>query len=342
VVQGHNKVTADGRLEHPEVHTDYRSIRLPAILAHPAITTVGDLAADWADAERDWKRGVLETKQHFYNSQLAMSWIRKEKEPEVETLRSHVGGYLMGVAPVGVQVVTHFVDVQKDHVWFMAVGWGHQFEGWVIDARRIETGDTEKAENWHLVRSFAAKRWPLAEADGWYLPATVSGVDMRYHGETVRQVCLDWAEMECYPCMGYDQTSPYIASRRYKRVKINEFETRYDLNSDMFKDSIHHQLYVSDVPGPGYLHLPSDMVGEHLKQLIAEHQVRKRAGKSRREVLTWQLIREGADNHLWDCLAGNRFLAELKGVAALGPWAPLAPRAVAVDAGHAKAIRTKY
>ncbi len=341
VVQGDNEILPNGKLGHPETFTDYHSIQLPALLVHPAITTVGDLAAEWADQTRAWRLGRKKKRQHFWNSQLAQDWVEQEKEPQEEKLRAHADIARQGVVPVGVQVITAFADIQVDHAWLMVVGWGYQFEGWIIHADRIDTGDTEKLENYKLIHDFFAKLWPVAEPEGKFLRATIEGIDMGYQSETVRTACRRWADLNAVPVKGFGSQDPYISAKLYRPVKITDYETRYDVNVDLYKDAIHRQLFVAEVPGPAYIHLPKDLPDDHLRQFLAEHSVRKQAGRTKREVVTWEKIRSNLDNHLWDCLVGNRFLADLIGVAALGPAQPIVPRA-ARPVVHEKPIRTKY
>ena len=134
-----------------------------------------------------------------------------------------------------------------------------------------------------------------------------------------------------------------MPGRMSRPVKLSDDLTRFDINVDRFKSSIYRQLFVADVPGPGYIHLYRGIPEEFLKQFVTAHQIREKRG--RRDFLVWvENDSHGHEpDHLRDLLVYNRFLAEISGVAALAD--PKAKTVAAVVPGRAvskRAIRTKY
>ena len=316
-----------------------RSFRITALMLHPAIQTIDYLAARWAAAQQEKHRGNTRPLQGFINSRLAETWELKESEPDEARLNPHITGSDQGVVPAGARIVTAAIDVQIDHVWFAAVAWGWQFEGWLIDARRIETGSTEKIENFECVRPYVEKRWDMAADPDTVMRARMIGVDAGYRTEQIYSVCRMWADLPVAPIMGWAENR--ISGRLYRTVKVSDGLIRYDLNADRFKDSIYRQLFVAEAPGAGFLHLYGGIPAEFLRHFIGEHQILRTEG--RREFLTWVLRDSHWPNHLWDLLVYNRFLAELAGVPAIpNPKAVESPPKIVGKPVGKKPIRTKY
>ena len=290
-----------------------RSFRITAFMLHPAIQTIDYLASRWSSAMLEKQRGNTRPLQGFINSRLAEVWELTESEPDEARLNPHITGSEQGVVPVGARILTAAIDVQIDHVWFAAVAWGWQFEGWLIDARRIETGSTELIENFECVKPYLAKRWDMAGDPDRVMRARMIGVDAGYRTEQIYSICRMWADLPVAPIMGWSENK--ITGRLYRTVKLSDGLMRYDLNADRFKDSIYRQLFIAEAPGPGFLHLYGGIPGEYLQHLISERQIRQAEG--RREFLTWVLRDSHWPNHLWDLLVYNRFLAEISGVPAI-------------------------
>ncbi len=316
-----------------------RSFRITALILHPALQTIDYLASRWAAAMSEKRIGNTKPLQGFINSRLAEPWEQKEAEPDEARLAGHVGGYRAGIVPAGGRILTAAIDVQLDHLWLMVVAWGWQFEGWVVDARRIETGDTEQIANFEAARPFLQKRWDMESDPDVVLRLALAGMDANYRTDQVYSICRNWPEVPLVPVMGFGTDK--ISGRLYRTVKLADGLIRYDLNADHFKSAIYRQLFVAESPGPGFLHLFEGMPAEFLRHFVSEHQVVDiRRGRS---VLTWILRDSHWPNHLWDLLVYNRMLAELAGVSAItNPTArPVGPRYPGRPAKR-KPIRTKY
>ena len=333
------EIDIKGHVTGPATHVTVRSFRITALMLHPAIQTIDYLAARWVDAIAEQRAGDTGPLQGFINSRLAEVWEEKEKDPDEAKLYSHIGGYERGIVPAGVKIITAAVDVQLDHVWLAIVGWGYQFEGWLLFAGRLETGDTEKIENFQIVREFLNARWPLAEDDKTVMRLRLAGIDSGYRTDQVYTICRQWAELPVVPLMGFG--ADRMTGRLYRTVKLGDGLVRYDLNTDTFKDAIYRQLFVAEAPGPGYMHMYRDIPGEFLKHLTAETQTRVRKG--RRWHLMWEKKDRHWPNHLLDLLVYNRLLAEIAGVPAIAdPEARTVTIAPAGKPVGKKPIRTQY
>jgi phage terminase large subunit GpA-like protein len=328
-----------GHIAGPSRRSTVRSFRITGLMLHPAVQTIDYLASRWVDAISEQRAGDTAPLQGFINSRLAEVWEQKEKEPDEAKLYPHIGGYDRGIVPPGVKIITTTVDVQLDHVWIASVGWGYQFEGWLLFAGRIETGDTEKVENFGVVREFLGARWPIADRKDVVMRPAMAGIDSGYRTDQVYSLCRQWAELSVVPLMGWP--ADRMAGRLYRTVKLGDGLVRFDLNVDTFKDAVYRQLFVAEAPGPGYMHLYRDIPHEYLRHFTAEAQSRVRKG--RRWFLIWEKKDRHLPNHLWDLLVYARLLAELAGVPALAN--PEAKTVIVAPPGKPvgrRPIRTKY
>jgi phage terminase large subunit GpA-like protein len=311
------------RSEMPVAETiDIKSYHISALMLHPGINTIGYLASKWAAAIADKKHGKTELLQAFINSRLAETWEIVEAEPDVNRLTVHITQEIRGVVPAGGEIVTAAADVQLDHVWFAAFAWGYEFEGWLLDARRIETGRTDQAESYELLRPYFEKAWDLEVNADAVIVSSISGIDSAYRTDVVNSVCRAWAGSGVVPLMGYPEDR--IRGRLYRTVKLTDDLTRFDINVDRLKDSIFRQLFTQESPAGGFIHLYRGIERHLLEQLASEKQIPGERGGVK--YLTWVLKSAHAQNHLWDLCVYNRFLAEIAGVAAI-----VKPQAIRVE-----------
>ncbi|MHA2219854.1 MAG: terminase gpA endonuclease subunit [Candidatus Hodarchaeales archaeon] len=316
---------------------EIRSFHIAGWMLHPAIQTIGYLASKWAAAIVAKKAGDLGPLQGVINSRFAEPWEMEESRPDEARLRRHITGHKQLTVPVGGKIITAAVDVQLDHLWFASVAWGYQFQGWLLDARRIETGSTEKVENFEHVKPYLMSRYDKADDPDNVIRIARAGIDAGFRTDQVYTVCRSWADLPVNPLMGWQEDR---LGGLYRARKLGDGLVRYDLNVDKFKDSIYRQLFIAEQAGAGFLHLYAGIETGLLRHLISEHLVRRIRG--RREVLTWELRSQRWPNHLWDLLVYCRFLAELAGVPALpDPTKKVAPQYYGRPVKK-KPIRTKY
>jgi len=292
----------------------HRSFRITCLMLHPGIQTIDYLAARWAEAVKALKVGDKGPMQGVINSRFAEVWEEREKEPEEAKLYPHISEvYERGIVPPGVQLLTAAVDVQLDHVWMEIQGWGYQFESWTIYAGRLETGNTELAENFEIVRQMLNATWPLYEDPKRKMRLALGGIDAGYRTDLVYDLCRRWTELPVVPLMGFGEDR--MSGRLYRAAKLADGLVRYDINVDRFKDIIYRLLFIQDIHGAGYQHLFKDFPPEFLKHYINECQVH--LVKGHRTYQVWQPIDDHKPNHLWDCKVYNRLLAEIAGVPGL-------------------------
>ena len=319
-------VEANGRIAGKIPNTTHRSYHISAMMLYPGFMTIDRLAGMWAEAIAAKKTGDIGPLQNFINSQLGDVWEEAEKETDEKKLETHKGTYQFGTVPDGVQLLTAGADIQLDHVWVAVLGWGYLSECWLIDAVRIETGDTSSIANLQMLREYLRREFLTAAGRKFYIRK--SAVDSGYRPDPIFDLCRQATELDMIPVHGDDS----VRTRVFRAIKNPGSPViRYDLNVNNIKDRLYRLMYESDQPGPGYYHLPVDCDEDTLAQLASEEQRVIRAG--RRQNTSWFPKTSGRDNHLWDCNVYADFAAELAGARML------ADPKVNAAAGHGRTIR---
>lgn len=307
----------DGEIEGDYEEGKKKSIRFPAVLIDPVFTTIEQLAVDFVSAIKKRSTGDISSYRSFINNQNAQVWEEKERETSLTQLQRHVSDYRMGEVPRKVQIITHGIDVQADHVWVNTKGYGFRNESWLINAQKLETGNTAKPENWDIVEKYIRSPWfSQLKSDIPYY-AMKAGVDCRYQRDeestVVYDFCLRFPEGVVLPVMGYGRERMHNQSYKVRDV-IGKALKRFDLNVDNAKDKSWQTLFNKEKsPGPGYMHLPNNLPNEFLRQLASESQKIKRT-RTGKEIVTWSKKEGFSENHLWDANGYADFAAEMAGV----------------------------
>jgi len=313
-------VSDTGEIAGEYTDSTRKSIRVPAVLVDPMFTTVDTLAGDYANAMLHMKAGNEKPYRNFRNNQEAIAWEERERQTDVNKLKKHISSYPMRAVPAWVQMLTAGLDVQADHLWASVKGYGFRNQQALIWAGRIETGHTGKAGNWNIVENFLLSEWPSAVDENFKFHLSRIAVDCRYQrperdeeSTVVYDFCLNFPEGYCVPVMGYGRQRMKYAS--YKTASVaGKALKRFDLNVDMYKDRLWQALYDKEKePGPGYMHLPSNIAEDILRQLASEDQQLKRP-KGGREYVVWVRKKGFRQNHVWDTNVYADFAAEIAGV----------------------------
>ncbi len=339
-VQAGARLRPDGTVDGARPAGPNRSIRICAWMLHPIFQGIDGLAAEWAAAQAAKRQGNVKPLQDFRNNQEAQPWKETAKETATDRLRSHIDPKVRpGIVPQGGLFLTRGIDVQLDHVYVIDVAWGDLSEAWVINAARIDCGDTERLSNYGPVEEYLKSGWPLASDPKLRRHPALTSIDCAYRTEEVTAFCRQCQRqgIKIVPARGSEATSTAMGITRPFR-DANKQILRYDMNVGYFKNILYSMLYTATEPGPGYLHLAADTTEELLQHLSSE-EAREIPYKGRR--LTIWVKKMGQPNHWWDALVHARHAAELVGVRWLDPSAARASKPIGKPV-QMKPIRTKY
>ncbi len=173
-------------------------------------------------------------------------------EPHVLMLRREdYGGVLV---PQGACCLTMGVDTQDDRLELVVVGWGPQFESWLVD-RQTLPGDTSQPQPWAALS--VALNTPYRHASGANLHIHATAVDSGGHRTAI---VYDWVKRHearnVYAIIGRDGQRPIMASPSPRRWGRDEREVPlYTVGTDAAKALLMSRLALTE-KGPGYVHLP--------------------------------------------------------------------------------------
>lgn len=252
-----------------------------------------DIAKKWLAAKDD-----EDLKQAWWNTQMGLPYrSHSGKDLDLEALGAR-GELWPARVPFGVGIVTAGLDVQPDRVECETVGWGRDEESWSIDYEVIE-GDPETPELWDRVDAHLKKTW--YRYDGRPFKVAAACIDSGGHNtQKVYEFSKARLGRKIYAIKGESarngQRSPvWPAKKPTRRNKASFRPTIIGVNTA--KDTIRNRLS-KDVPGPGYMHFPSDRDLNYFAQLTSERIVVKQVGGHKFRV--WDLP-AGKANEALDC-----------------------------------------
>jgi phage terminase large subunit GpA-like protein len=259
--------------------------------------TFGERAAQFLDAVRSGNRAET---QVALNTGIGELYHIGGDGPDWQDVANKREGYVSGILPEGVQVLTCAVDVQKNRLVYAVRGWGWNFESWLVDHGEL-WGETEHDAVWTelhdlLTREVDGKPIRLMLIDSGYRP----GEKDRNPDNQIYQFCRQHRG-RAFPTKGHDtQDKPYKASKidvSWRGKIIKNGLDLWHIDTDYMKSWVHARIEWP-TGEPGGWHIPADATDDYCQQLVAEHRAVNPSGK-----VTWLRIRR--DNHYLDVEALN-------------------------------------
>lgn len=266
--------------------------------------TMPKLAAKWIEAEKD-----IESKQSFYNTQLALPY-KIEATKEITSKSLSTRNEIWENIPDGVLVITCGVDVQSGgdgsigRLECEIVGWGVGEESWSL-GYRIFTGDPAKPGIWNELDKMLLE--PLPRADGRKMRILGTCIDSGGHNtEDVYKFCLARVGRNIWAIKGAsDRLGQWLpvwpasefrrTRRRRRRIGQGERYRPVIIGVNAAKEAIRQRLLIKE-PGPGYCHFPVGRPAGYYDQLTAERLIIER--KSGMMVRRWELQSHRANEAL--------------------------------------------
>lgn len=252
-----------------------------------------DIAAKWLAAEGDEDK-----KQTWWNTQQGLPYRPNSgRALHLDALVAR-GERWAAQVPDGVAVITVGVDTQDYRFEIEVVGWGRNEESWSIDYEVIE-GDMETPEPWERLDAFLQTIW--RRADGRPFEAMAVCIDSGgHHTQKVYDFSKARLGRKIWAIKGESaisgKRSPVWPFKKPTRKTKASFRPVI-LGVNAAKDTIRNRLHV-EVPGPGYMHFPSDRDIGYFQQLTSERSIVKVTNGQKFRV--WELP-PGRANEALDC-----------------------------------------
>jgi phage terminase large subunit GpA-like protein len=269
-------------------------------------TTWHDLARQWCDAQIAWEtrqdEGPLRA---FFNTRAGKNYrsiLSGEKPIEEAALAARRElDWRLGTVPPGPKVLNIVVDVQRDRFEVGCVGIAKDREAWLIDRYALHVLDDGLTalrpfvhkEHWKVLLPLFDKKYPLAALDAkgkpiGYAPVLSVTIDTGgsdRDGDSATEGAKAFFEaavaMGVHPSritlvkggsnINQRQLMPpgLFADQKTKGGMKRRSARLWIPNVHKIKNMIDARLR-RNAPGPGYLHLPSDLADEYLSEITAE------------------------------------------------------------------------
>lgn len=205
----------------------------------------------------------------FINLKLGEAWEEQGDSLEPHALRLRCEEYPADV-PAGVALLTAAVDVQGDRLEVAVKGWGVGEESWLIGHQEF-FGDPGKTDVWDDVDEFLLT--DFEHESGRKVRISATFIDSGGHNtDDVYKFVKARQRRRIFACKGSSEVGREILG---KFSRNNSYRVKlYTLGVDTAKDRIFARMKIPK-PGPGYMHLPTDISDEYLAQLTAEKRVRR-------------------------------------------------------------------
>lgn len=273
----------------------------------------------WVEIAQRWEaaQGDPDLLKEFVNTVLGEVWQARGDAPDWDQVYQQRGPYPSGTCPNGVLILFGAADVQKDRIEVGIWGFGRNRQRWLIE-HRVLPGPTNRPEVWSSLSGMFSETWP--HESGAEMSVRDWGIDSgAFAPEVGAFVRNQQGRGNVHAVDGHDNyLSAYLGVGGLD-LTINGKKLRRGLKTikigvSFCKQELVGQLALKRGAGtdvlPGFVHLPSDVSEDLVKQLTSESLVSRTVkGRVKRE---WQII-EGRRNEALDCANYSRGLAAMRG-----------------------------
>jgi phage terminase large subunit GpA-like protein len=255
----------------------------------------------------------------FTNTQLARVWREAGEAPDWDRVYERRDTYRSGTIPAGVLILFAGVDVQKDRLEIGIWGFGRGRQRWLIEHRIIPGSMSNPEHLWAALAQMFDESWP--HELGGEISVRDWGIDSgAYPSDVAAFARSQQGRGNVHAVDGLDRYTAAFVGVGAMDVRSSGKKLRRGLKTvrigvSFCKQEIVGQLALAKPTGedpypPGFVHLPSDVTEDQVKQLTSEELVTHTVkGRIRRE---WQVI-EGRRNEVLDCANYARGLAAMRG-----------------------------
>lgn len=286
------------------------------------------IAKKWVSAVKSKKANILKT---FYNTQLGLPFQEAGEAPEWKRLYDRRDNYSLGTVPRGALFLTAGVDIQRDRVELHVWGWGRGLESWLVDVQVFEGATADiKSPAWSDLE--IALRGSYPHEAGSQLGIFRAAVDTG-DGLTT-SVVYEWCRRQSggqvlaikgdreKDAKSSPVNGPTFVDVSERGRKVKKGLKLWHVTGAYFKSELYRQLNLDKplqedldvgVTYPdGYVHLPGDVYGEWVEQLVAETLMVEDNKKTGFKQHYWKAHRDR--NEAMDCRVYARAMAMTAGV----------------------------
>jgi phage terminase large subunit GpA-like protein len=265
-----------------------------------------DIAFEWYEAMREAARGNLSKLKVFINTRLAETFEEQGDKADHHALRKRAADWPLRAVYIG-SVLTAGCDVQKNRIECRLWSWHRGMERQLVD-RVVIYGDptlheSDPASPWAKLTEYL--RRPVHHVSGARVPLLATMIDSS-DGHTMQAVyvyCREHQAENVMPIKGASTAAKPILGKpseqdiTWRGVKLKKGIRLWPIGTDTAKAEIYGRLRVV-APGPGYVHLSSQLPADEFEQLTAEKLVTRYVkGRPRTE---W-VLPPGRRNEALDC-----------------------------------------
>ena len=169
-------------------------------------STWSQMATNFIEAKKN-----PETLKTFINTALGESWEEQGDAVEYDTLLQRRLSYDKTTVPEEVLVITAGIDTQKDRLECQTVGWGKNYEAWVLDYK-IFWGDPNAFNVWSDLDAYLKKRFKTET--NRIIPISCTCIDSGgHHTNQVYQFTKPRQARRIFAIKGLSQAGKPIANR---------------------------------------------------------------------------------------------------------------------------------
>lgn len=273
----------------------------------------------WVEIAQRWEaaQGDPELLKEFINTVLGEVWQQRGDAPEWDQVYRQRDGYNSGTVPMGALILFAGVDVQKDRIEVGVWGFGRNRHRWLIE-HRVLPGPTNRPEVWSDLANMFNETW--RHESGAEMSVRDWGVDSGAFspevGAFVRSQqgrgnvhAVDGRDSYISAFIGVGGLDLTVNGKKLKRgLKTLKIGVSFCKQEIVAQLALNKPEDAQPIP-PGFVHLPSDVTEDQVKQLTSESLMTKMVkGRQKRE---WQVI-EGRRNEVLDCANYARGLAGMR------------------------------
>lgn len=234
----------------------------------------------WAEGAVDYEAARTDPARlkTFTNTKLGLTFRESGETPDFQRLYERREGYTPRMLPTGAIMMTAGIDVQKDRVEVMLVGWGKKNNKWLIDYAVIQ-GDIEQQDVWDELEEYLNTEWPVFGSNK-RVPVTAFCIDSGYATLRVAAFAKRFNRKRCYMIKGISTGSVFVGKPRDLEIKANGKKVKTGLRiwnvlGDIAKSELFRQLLLpmpeDGKPYPqGYFHFYRQLNLEWFKGLCSE------------------------------------------------------------------------